>query len=638
MSFRLKTILGIAVIEALLLSILVVGGLQYLRTSNERQLLQRAHSTAKLVATMTGDAVIATDLASLDVFVEQTLINDDIVFLRIRSESGQILAEGGNGAALATPFREDTSIAEAGDPQRLAVQAPIAVGGTRFGSVELALSTAGFHATIDAAFQWMAGIALSEMILVALAGSLLGTYLTRQLLSLMAGAKQVATGDFGHQIAVKGRDELADTAISFNKMSTALQRYAEMAESARRQAEFGRQLAENTLHDALNSMRDGVLICDPDEKIVMTNSALRSFYELENASPTDVPSLVALQASAVDTPNGNFVDERLRMLRDPAGHARWETTLADGRRLLVAQHMMANGGIVVLETDVTELYRVLDENRKLQLERLQRHKTEALATLARGMAHELNTPAQFISDNLGFLSTGFTDIQAALEALSEQAKSGKQISAEHYLDTLEEMDWDFVRKEIPHALAEIKNGTIRIGDLTTTFKQFTAPESSTRELTDLADAIRTTLEISKSEWSGRAEIEIDADAAVPLIECHRAQIGQVLHNLVINAVHAIEDCNDGRTGRISVRLAMDNDTARVDIRDNGCGIDTQTCDRIFDALYTTKAPGRGTGHGLALCQSIVVGNHCGSIDVQSEPGSGTCFTLKLPLRQHKAAA
>ena len=637
MSFRLKTILGVALIEALLLSLLVVGSIHYLTTSNERQLVQRAQTTAKLVATMTGDAVIAVDLATLDSLVEQALRNKDIVFLRIRSESGIVLSEGGNAEALAAPFKIEDSLGLDDADQQLTVSAPITIGNTSFGQVELALSTEIFHTTISTAFRWLAGIALSEMILVALAGLALGTYLTRQLHSLMAGAKQVATGDFGHQIDVKGRDELADTAISFNQMSEALRQYADIAEEARMKAETGRELAESTLQDAVNSMRDGVVICNEDGTIVLANQAYRSIYGLSEDDLSHVSEMVQRQSTLVEESAKEFVSERMRRLAASSLHDRWETSLKDGRKLLIAQHPMVRGGTVTVETDVTELYDAYEENRKLQFELMQRHKTEALGTLAKGMAHEINTPVQFISDNIAFLAGGISDICTMLDKL-QPAEGESTIDADTYRAALDDIDWSFLKEEIPHALAEMKNGTMRVGDLTTTFKQFAAPNSHPNDVTDLSQAVRTTVEVGRSEWQVHAEIAIDTEDDLPPVHCHKAQINQVLHNLISNAVDAVQDCDDGRTGRIHIQLGSDASNAWIKITDNGCGIDEDKKHQIFDALYTTKDPGRGTGHGLALCRAIVVDNHNGTLEVSSQPGIGTRFELKLPLNRDQQAA
>ena len=418
MSFRLKTVLGIACIEALLLTILVISGLNYLSSSNAAQLQQRAATTAKLVATMTGDAVIAVDLATLDVLVDQALRNPDLVYLRIRSVNGTVLSEGGEAEALAAPFDEDRTIERARSDQRLDVSAPITVAGSDFGHVELGLSTATLDSTFGDALVWMVGIALSEMILVALLGLALGHYLTRQLMMLKRGAKQVASGDFGYQIPIEGRDELADTAESFNSMSTALARYAEIAEEARRKAEQGRELAENTLKDALDSMHDHVLVIDEGGKVLLANRSYRALY-CADTYPSRVEDAFAAEAARNGSETEDYVASRLRKLSAPLTEPRWEMRLAGGQHLLIAQHPMSKGGVVVVQTDVSELYQALEENRQLQRELVQRQKSEAIGTLAGGLAHEINTPVQIIADNAAFVAEAVGEIVQMVDGLSD---------------------------------------------------------------------------------------------------------------------------------------------------------------------------------------------------------------------------
>ena len=231
MSFRLKTILGIALIEIILLSILIVSGLHYIQTSNEKQFQERANTTVKLLATKTTDAVIAMDLATLDSLVHESLRNS-VIYVSIKSRTGAVLSEGG---------RFETAISDNGknilssndNLNRIDISYPIMVGTTRFGMVELGLSTEDLIATMTEAKKWMLGVAGAEIIFVAIFGYMLGTVLTAQLSSLQAGARRVADGELGHQILVTGRDELAETAISFNKMSDSLVTLASKLENAR---------------------------------------------------------------------------------------------------------------------------------------------------------------------------------------------------------------------------------------------------------------------------------------------------------------------------------------------------------------------------------------------------------------------
>ena len=626
MSFRLKTVLGIACIEALLLTILVISGLNYLSSSNAAQLQQRAATTAKLVATMTGDAVIAIDLATLDVLIDQALRNPDLVYLRIRSVNGAILSEGGLADALAAPFIEDVTIEQASSDQRLDVSAPITVAGSDFGQVEIGLSTATLDTTFGDALVWMVGIALSEMILVALLGLALGHYLTRQLMMLKRGARQVASGDFGYQIQIEGRDELADTAESFNSMSTALARYAEIAEDARRKAEAGRELAESTLKDALDSMRDHVLVIDENDKVLLANQSYRTLYSADQAPPCAAMAFAA-EAERNAAAEGDYVASRLQQLAAPSSHPRWEAALSDGRRLLIAQHPMSNGGMVVVQTDVSELYEAQEENRQLQRELIQRQKSEAIGTLAGGLAHEINTPVQFMADNTRFVAEAVGEIFELIDDLADKDGFDRGALAEK----LEVIDWAYVKDEIPQALADMTDGTKRVRDLIATFKQLAKPDGTAVSLADLADVVESAVEDTRGFWEPIAKIRTDVPENMPPTPCQTDQIKQVLHHLIVNAAHAIEDRDLGEPGVISIRLSHDHQQARLEIEDNGCGIPQDYLDRVYDVLFTTKEPGRGSGQGLALSHMFVTQGHGGQITVKSEVGKGTCFTIHLPL-------
>ncbi|MGI9502982.1 MAG: ATP-binding protein [Geminicoccaceae bacterium] len=632
MSFRLKTVLGIACIEALLLTILVVSGLNYLSSSNAAQLQQRAATTAKLVATMTGDAVIAVDLATLDVLVEQALRNPDIVYLRIRSGNGAVLSEGGEAEALTAPFTEDETNEQTSSDHRLDVSAPIQVAGTAFGTVELGLSTAILNTTFGDALVWMVSIALFEMIMVALLGLALGHYLTRQLMQLQRSAKKVASGDFGYQIPISSKDELADTATSFNRMSSALARYAEIAEDARQQAEAGRERAESTLQDALDSMRDHVLVIGDNGEVLLANQSYRRRYDIFD-TPTTADAAFTAEAARRHEPAKTYVSKRLQQLADPRAHRRWEEAHGDGAHLLIAQQPMSKGGVVIVQTDVSELYQALEENKELQGELIQRQKSEAVATLAGGLAHEINTPVQIIADNAVFVADTVGEMVGMIDDMVDRGGIDKAALSAR----LDSMDWAFMKDEIPNALADMADGTRRVRDLIATFKQFAKPDGTTVSLVDLADVIRSTIDDAGSFIEPLASIETDFAEDLPPVPCQADQIKQVLRHLLANAAHAIEDRDGTADGRISVRLSVDRDMARLEIEDNGCGIPPDHLDRIYDVLFTTKSPGRGTGQGLALSHMIITRGHGGRITVRSEVGKGTCFTIFLPLADHRQA-
>lgn len=217
MSFRLKLILGIAAIQAGLLLILIVSSMNYLRLSNEEELRKRADTTARLFSAATRDAVLATDLAVLESTAAAAMSIPGIVYVRV-SGNGHRLVQAGDAQALARPFRADRDIDEIDDGV-FDAEADIRIGDVSYGRVEIGLSADAIQATLVAARTKAMLIAAAGMSLVALFSWFLGVYLTRNLDALRAGARRLAAGDLGYQIDVRGSDELAHTARSFNDMS-----------------------------------------------------------------------------------------------------------------------------------------------------------------------------------------------------------------------------------------------------------------------------------------------------------------------------------------------------------------------------------------------------------------------------------
>lgn len=632
MSFRLKTVLGIAAIEFVLLAILVISGLHYLRSSNESQLLERSHVTARLLSTMTSDALLSLDLATLDALVSQTLQNDDILYVRVRNANGLVVAQGGDEGALEADFTEDSSIDATSNDMRLDVSAPITSAGKEFGRVEIGLSTTAIEATLADATRWMLSIAAMEIFLVAIFGLILGTVLTRQLALLRKGAKRVAQGEFGYQLRVSGRDELADTSNSFNRMSQALAAFAKEAEGARQKAEAEREHAETVMRDAMNSMEQSVVVVDPKDRIEFVNEAFKGTYPNLSASENMPQSFVELscllseQLEPVEDDGAALnalLDSAAQQDADETENMQWQSRTLDGRVLMNSRRQMSNGGVVVVETDVTELFDAVERNRQLEMEVMQSQKMESLGTLASGIAHEINTPIQYVGDNVKFAHESFTDLNKALEEL----RGGKgDLEA-----TLEEMDWAYISEEVPRALQEASDGVQAVSRIVSSVKTLSHGDATEKTLYDLSDLIENVVTVSRNQWKYCAEIRCDTGEDLGQVPCYPGDLSQVLINMVVNAAQAIEEADEVRAGLIRIAAKRENDEAQISIVDNGNGIPEDKIERIFDLFFTTKAPGVGTGQGLAISRSIIEEKHGGRLSVESEVGVGTTFKICLPL-------
>jgi signal transduction histidine kinase len=246
---------------------------------------------------------------------------------------------------------------------------------------------------------------------------------------------------------------------------------------------------------------------------------------------------------------------------------------------------------------------------------------------AAGIAHEINTPTQFVGDNISFLSDAFSDLLTVVEELLP-AKPG-------YSTPVGVMELGFLREEIPAALKQSQEGLERVAKIVRSVKEFSHPGATGRLAVDLNRAVQSTLTVCRNEWKYVAEVETDLDAALPLVPCLPGEINQVLLNLIVNAAQAIEDRRakeaEPRAGRIVARTRREGEMVRISIQDNGCGIPEAVAGRVFDPFFTTKEVGRGTGQGLAIARSVVVNKHQGELSFDTVPGQGTTFHLVLPL-------
>ncbi len=280
----------------------------------------------------------------------------------------------------------------------------------------------------------------------------------------------------------------------------------------------------------------------------------------------------------------------------------------------------------------------LDIRERKALERrvMQAQKMESVGQLAAGVAHEINTPIQFIGDNLRFLKDSMRD---ALEVIAKAeellSRSGDEGALEEFRKCKEECDLDFFREEVPSALEQSLEGLKRMGKIVEALKSFTQPERDGMEPVDLNEAVEKALAVSQGEWRRVAGVELDLEPGLPRVPGRLAEIQQTLLVLLSNAAHAVEERwkEEGREGKGRIRILTRrlDEAVEIRIQDEGTGIPEELRDKVFDPFFSTKGVGIGSGKGLAYAHSVVVGSHGGEIFFETERGKGTTFVLRFPV-------
>jgi PAS domain S-box-containing protein len=283
-----------------------------------------------------------------------------------------------------------------------------------------------------------------------------------------------------------------------------------------------------------------------------------------------------------------------------------------------------------------KLLEEMKERERMVLELQLAQKLESVGRLAAGIAHEINTPIQYVGDSVQFLRTAYDDLIRLLDewraaALLLPAGDMRDRLDEEFSRLTQQYDMDFVRSEMPRAFSRTFDGVERVATIVKAMKEFAHPDAEEQNLADLNHAIETTLLVASNEYKYVAKVHTDF-AELPGVICNIGELNQVVLNLVVNAAHAIHDAGrDVETGEIHISTALAGDSAVIRIRDNGCGIPEEHISKVYDPFFTTKEVGRGTGQGLSIAHTILVDKHCGSIDVTSRVGAGTEFILTIPI-------
>ncbi|MBN2580318.1 MAG: hypothetical protein JXB10_15115 [Pirellulales bacterium] len=276
----------------------------------------------------------------------------------------------------------------------------------------------------------------------------------------------------------------------------------------------------------------------------------------------------------------------------------------------------------------------------LESQLAQTQKLESIGRLAAGIAHEINTPTQYIGDNARFLQDAFNELRSLMTCCRKFSITAEPTAADREMlrksfQALPPDEIDYLLREIPAAIDQLLEGVQSVAKMVRSMKDFSYPDAGEKQAVDINQALESTLTVSRNAWKYVADLELDLAPDLPTVWCRPGDLNQVFLNLIINAAHALEaklGANPREKGTLAIRTSSDGPWAIIEVQDTGTGIPEDIRDSIFDPFFTTKQAGRGTGQGLAIARSIIVDHHGGTLSFESEVGRGTTFTIRVPLQ------
>ena len=378
-----------------------------------------------------------------------------------------------------------------------------------------------------------------------------------------------------------------------------------------------------------------------DEKGVFDcNSATLKMFGYENVE--QIRGLQLYELTPVRQPDGaessklakNMISEAMNK-----GVCRFEWVLKKTDDVEFPSEVLLNAIIIegkdVLQAMITDItYR-----RELEAQLVHAQKMESIGQLAAGIAHEINTPTQYVGDTIYFINDAYNDIKRLIDKFIElkdavkEDKNPKDMISE--IDEIsEEIEMDYLAEEIPLGIQRMQEGVERIAKIVRAMKEFSHPGSEEKTAIDINKAIESTITIARNEWKYVSDVETDFDENLPLVPCLPGDFNQVILNLIVNASHAIEDVIDEskfEKGKITISTRRIGEEVEIRVADTGSGIPRKVQDRIFDPFFTTKKIGKGTGQGLAIAHSVIVNKHRGKLTFETTEGKGTTFIIALPI-------
>ena len=499
-------------------------------------------------------------------------------------------------------------------------------------AADLRRTTLGFFAAAIAAF------ALATVITL-----LIGRAISRGIVGVTEAMGRLTAGDTSMVIPTPDRaDEvgkltLAAKAFKLNLRALERANAEHAAAEAENRAAVLAQLkllaiSEQRLRDIAESASDWFWETDAQDRLTMVSDR---FFDVTGFLPEQVRGAPRLQfaksARSQEDAAAWVAYAKDVAARRPFRNLDYSLQTSSGRLIHIRSSgkpfFTEDGGFKGYRGTSSDVTALIDAQR----EALQSSRLASVGQLAAGIAHEINTPIQYVGDNMRFFDTSIKSVAEALRAVEAAVAETPELRAK-VAAIFEAADIPYLIEELPAAAQQSLDGVEHVGKIVRSMKEFSHPGSTAKVMTDLNRAIDSTLIVTTNEWKHTARVEKDLDPDLPQILCLPADVNQVLLNLIVNASHALEGLE--RQGLIRISTRAEADAVEIRVADNGPGIPETLRERVFDPFFTTKAVGKGTGQGLAIAMDVVVNKHGGRLNVEETEGGGATFVVRLP----KAAA
>src|SRR5665647_1823309 len=454
---------------------------------------------------------------------------------------------------------------------------------------------------------------------------------------LQAGGVQIFEKEFVHRDGIL-RSGIYHKASFFNRAGVIAGLVGVRFDTTElKKVERSLRLSEENLRSIMDNLHIGVMMVSPSLEILRSNRQMWKWFSGGAEAKTRMHCFQMLINQQQQAPcEGCPVKKAFDLGETQESMVTMRTAIEERIFRVSASPIFDDAdaitAAVVLLEDVTDKLAAEREFRQAQ-------KLEAIGQLAAGIAHEINTPVQYVGDNIRFIDEAFRELVAINEkyaSLLKAVKNAEPVTAliQELEEVIDQADVPFLLEEIPNSVQQSLDGVSRVGEIVRAMKEFSHPGTDEKVHVDINRILTSTITVSRNEWKYVADVETDLAPDLPLVPCLAGEISQVFLNLIINAAHAIGDITEsGRKGKGLIRLTtcIRDGWLEIRIADTGGGIPVAVQNRIFDPFFTTKTIGKGTGQGLAIARSVVVDKHQGTLRFETELGKGTTFIILLPL-------